>query len=252
MAFCINNRSATEFIPTGFTHRSVWDWILTTGRKFFFFVKCPILALLWCLNPIPTRGGGGYIVPSLQVHFLKYLNNGLSYGLQTFWNFKWTNFQSKELFLNRLRPPLVTIAPSKVDTCFWKTHFGSFMQKLTRTRRSFAALQSLPKVKWLHREWKNRLICKPGKKCEKKQFTINFNKWTFLCGLRFIQLSKVAVLATWNFSQIQNVFAENFFILQFCFVWHVSLHKKKCKSTLTSPGKCWTALLLAFLAQKLR
>ena len=47
--------------------------------------------------------------------------------------------QTKSLFFNCFRPALVTIAKSKVDACFWKTHFGSFHEKLTgtRTRRFF-------------------------------------------------------------------------------------------------------------------
>ena len=56
-----------------------------------------------------------------QVHFLKYLKNALSYGLQTFWKFQWPNFQHKNLFFNLLRPPLATIATSKIDACFTNT-----------------------------------------------------------------------------------------------------------------------------------
>ena len=82
------------------------------------------------LNPIqPGGGGGGTLCPPPQVHFLKYLKNALIYGLETFWQFKWTKFQNKNLFFNRLRPPLVTIATVKVDACFNKTHFGSFHAK---------------------------------------------------------------------------------------------------------------------------
>ena len=42
----------------------------------------------------------GHIVPPppLKVHFLEYLKNALSYGLETFWQFKWTNFQNTKLF----------------------------------------------------------------------------------------------------------------------------------------------------------
>ena len=40
----------------------------------------------WHFNPIPTGGGGGVVPPPPppQVHFLKYLRNALSYGLETF------------------------------------------------------------------------------------------------------------------------------------------------------------------------
>ena len=45
------------------------------------------------------------------------------------------------------------------------------------------------------------------------------------------------------------------FIWQFLadfFLWNVSPHKKECMPQFTSHGKCWTALLWAFLGQKLR
>ena len=84
------------------------------------------------LNPIPTRGGT--LCPPPQVHFLKYLRNALSYGLETFWQFKWIKLKNKNLFFNRLRPPLVTIATFKVDACFEKRISAVFMPKLTRTR----------------------------------------------------------------------------------------------------------------------
>ena len=76
---------------------------------------------------------GGHIVPP-QVHFLKYLRNALSYGLETFWQFKWIKLKNKNLFFNRLRPPLVTI----VDACFWKAHFGSFHAKAYQNSMFFA------------------------------------------------------------------------------------------------------------------
>ena len=82
-------------------------------------------------------GGGGHIVPP-QVHFLKYLRNALSYGLETFWQFKWIKLKNKNLFFNRLRPPLVTIATFKVDACFWKAHFGSFHAKAYQNSMFFA------------------------------------------------------------------------------------------------------------------
>ena len=84
-------------------------------------------------NPIPTGGRGGDTLcpppPPPQVQFLKYLKNALSYGLETFWQFEWTNIQNKDLFFNRLRPPLVTIATSMVDACFWKNISAVFMKK---------------------------------------------------------------------------------------------------------------------------
>ena len=82
-------------------------------------------------------GGGGHIVPP-QVHFLKYLRNALSYGLEIFWQFKWIKLKNKNLFFNRLRPPLVTIATFKVDACFWKAHFGSFHAKAHQNSMFFA------------------------------------------------------------------------------------------------------------------
>ena len=85
--------------------------------------------------------------PPPQVHFLKYLKNALSCALQTFWKLKWTNVQNKNTFFNSLRPLSVTIATSKVDACFWNHISAVFMQKLTRTRRLFAAfMKSVPNV----------------------------------------------------------------------------------------------------------
>ena len=89
-------------------------------------------------NPIPTRGGWGTLCPPPQVHFLKYLRNALSYGLETFWQLKWIKLKNKNLFFNRLRPPLVTIATFKVDACFWKAHFGTFHAKAYQNSMFFA------------------------------------------------------------------------------------------------------------------
>ena len=78
-------------------------------------------------NPIQPRGGGECILPHSQVHFLKYLKNCFSYGLETFWKFKWTNFQSK-IF----QPPPPTLGyHSNVQSwrTFLKTHFGNFHAK---------------------------------------------------------------------------------------------------------------------------
>ena len=80
--------------------------------------------------------GGAHCAP--QVHFLKYLRNALSYGLETFWQFKWTKLKNKNLFFNRLCPPLVTIATFKVDACFWKAHFGSFHANAYQNSMFFA------------------------------------------------------------------------------------------------------------------
>ena len=79
------------------------------------------------INPTPT--GGPTLCPSPhlpQVHFLKYLKNALSYGLETFWQFHWTIFQHKKfIFL----PPLLTLGyHSNIQSwrMFLKMHFGSF------------------------------------------------------------------------------------------------------------------------------
>ena len=88
------------------------------------------------VNPIQGRGGGGHIVPP-QVNFLKYLKNALSYRVETFWIFKWTNFQKMYLVFNCLRPPLVTIATPKVDACFRTTHFNSFHAKSPQNSKVF-------------------------------------------------------------------------------------------------------------------
>ena len=98
---------------------------------------CIVVSSLLQLTLSQPGGGGGHIVPP-QVHFLKYLRNALSYGLETFWQFKWIKLKSKNLFFNRLRPPLVTIATFKVDACFWKAHFGSFHAKAYQNSMFFA------------------------------------------------------------------------------------------------------------------
>ena len=93
----------------------------------------------------PSQPGGGGIVPSPQVHFLKYLKNGLSYGLETFGKFKWTNFQNKKLIFNRPRPPLIAIAMSKVDALLWKYISAVCMLKLIKTRWFCAnSMKSVP------------------------------------------------------------------------------------------------------------
>ena len=84
-------------------------------------------------------GGGGHIVPPPppRVNFPKYLKNALSYRVETFWLFKWTNFQKKYLVFNCLRPPLVTIATPKVDACFRTTYFNSFHAKTPQNSKVF-------------------------------------------------------------------------------------------------------------------
>ena len=83
-------------------------------------------------------GGGGHIVPPPpQVNFPKYLKNALSYRVETFWLFKWTNCQKKYLVFNCLRPPLVTIATPKVDACFRTTYFNSFHAKTPQNSKVF-------------------------------------------------------------------------------------------------------------------
>ena len=120
-----------------------WSMDRTGVYACLFEAVCDVTTVPSHLNPIPTRGGGtlcppgggggGTLCPP-QVHFLKYLRNALSYGLETFWQFKWIELKNKNLFFNRLRPPLVTIATFKVDACFWKRISAVFMPKLTRTR----------------------------------------------------------------------------------------------------------------------
>ena len=117
----------------------LWDalksFILTSLK--FKVAPYPIIVSLDTLTLSQPGGGGGHIVPP-QVHFLKYLRNALSYGLETFWQFKWIKLKNKNLFSNRLRPPLVTIATFKVDACFWKAHFGSFHAKAYQNSMFFA------------------------------------------------------------------------------------------------------------------
>ena len=53
------------------------------------------------------------------------------------WQIKWLYFQNnKKKIFNRLRPPLFTIATSKL-TCFWATHFGSFHPKASQNSTVF-------------------------------------------------------------------------------------------------------------------
>ena len=47
-------------------------------------------------------------------------------------------FKKRYLFFNSLRPPSVTIATFKVDSCFWKAHFGSFHIKAYQNSMSIA------------------------------------------------------------------------------------------------------------------
>ena len=63
--------------------------------------------------------------------------NALGFGLETFWNFRWANFQTKLYFSTTPRRTVVTIATSKVDACFENHLSASFVQKLNRTRRFF-------------------------------------------------------------------------------------------------------------------
>ena len=75
---------------------------------------------------IPTSAGGGGIVPPPPRTPPEISQERLE--LQP-WNF--LNFQN-----NRVRPPLVTIARSKVDACFWAAYFGSFHAKAQQAKKS--------------------------------------------------------------------------------------------------------------------
>ena len=55
------------------------------GKETFTYMYKECKHYISSLNPIPTRGGGAHCAPPPpQVHFLKYLRNALSYGLETF------------------------------------------------------------------------------------------------------------------------------------------------------------------------
>ena len=109
------------------------------------------------INPIQGRGGGGAHCapappPPPQVNFLKFLENALSYRVETFWLLKWTNFQKKHLVFNCLRPPLVTIAMPKVDGCFRTTYFSSFHAKSPQNSKVFCYIyEGCPKWNLLWR-----------------------------------------------------------------------------------------------------
>ena len=84
-------------------------------------------------------GGGGGLCPPPPPGILPQISwERLELRAWTFWQFKWTNFQSKKIIFNHLHPPLVSIATTKVDACFEKHISAVFMEKLTRTRRVFA------------------------------------------------------------------------------------------------------------------
>ena len=123
--------------------------------------------------------------------------------------------------------------------------------------RSRPTVQSLPKVKWLLREWKISFWYANLVKMRKKQFTINFNEWTFVFFVVWgsYTFQKMSFLPAEFFRRSKMFLQRKIFIRQFSavfFVWNVSLRKKKCMTTFTSLGKCWNALLWAFLGQKLR
>ena len=63
-------------------------------------------------------------------------------------------FNTKKLFSNRLRLPLVTIATSKFDTCFWKRISAVFMQSLLELDGFCYFNEEWPKCSLL---WKFRL-----------------------------------------------------------------------------------------------
>ena len=102
---------------------------------------------------LSRAGGGAHCAPPPpQVNFLKYLKNALSYRVETFWLFKWTNFLKKHLVFNCLRPPLVTIATPKVDACFRRTYFNSFHAKSPQNSNVFCYIyEGCPKWNLLWR-----------------------------------------------------------------------------------------------------
>ena len=84
-------------------HRSSVPNCTTISVMFSCFHK---LHNFFCFNPIQGRGGGAHCAPPPpQVNFLKYLQNALSYWVESFLLFKWTNFQKNHLVFNCLRPP---------------------------------------------------------------------------------------------------------------------------------------------------
>ena len=90
--------------------------------------------------------------PPPQVNFLIYLKNALSYRVETFWLFKWTNVQKVHSVFNCLRPPLVTIATPNVDACFETTYFNSFHAKSPQNSKGFCYIyEGCPKWNLLWR-----------------------------------------------------------------------------------------------------
>ena len=85
------------------------------------------------------RAGGGHIVPPPppQVNFLKFLKNAVSYRVDTFWLFKWTNFQKKAFGFQLSPHTLCSIATPKVDGCFRTTYFSSFHAKSPQNSKVF-------------------------------------------------------------------------------------------------------------------
>ena len=84
----------------------------------------------WITLSQPGGGGvGAHCAPPPHVHFLNNLNNTIATDLKFSENLNELKFHDKRIFFNRLRPALASIATSKVDACFWKTHFSSFNAK---------------------------------------------------------------------------------------------------------------------------
>ena len=102
-------------------------------------------------KPYPNEREGAHCAPPPpplpQVHFFKHLKNVLSYGFETFWQYQWTNFSKQMYIFNRLCAPLLTIATSNVDACFWNTHFGSFHARAQQNSTFFCfSTTSVPNV----------------------------------------------------------------------------------------------------------
>ena len=124
-----------------------WEHTLS-GFEGFLHVPRPDLGKR-CLT-LFRAGGGGTLCP--QVNFLKYLKNALSYRVETFWLFEWTNFQNMHLVFNCLRPPLVTIATPNLDACFRTTYFNSFHAKSPQNSNVFCYIyEEYPKWNLLWR-----------------------------------------------------------------------------------------------------